>query len=69
MSTSDATLVLEFGQIAASGRLGDVELFTDLEDRDVSDFREKFGDRLAARFNCIRLPPGSIFRTIYIMSS
>jgi len=59
MRTGDATLVLEFGQVSASRRLGDVELFADFQDGDVSDLGEKFGDGFAAvaSVTCFALIP------------
>ena len=47
----DPALVLEFGQIAASRRFRDIELLADLQDRNVADLGEKFGDGLTAGFN------------------
>ena len=47
----DPPLVLQFGQVAASRRFRDIELFADLQDRNVADFGEKFGDGFTAGFN------------------
>ena len=47
MRTRDPALVLQFGQVAAGGGLGDVELLADLQDGDVADLGEKLGDGLA----------------------
>ena len=38
-------------QIAASRRFRDIELLADLQDRNVADLGEKFGDGLTAGFN------------------
>jgi len=51
VGAGDPTLAFEFREIAAGGRLGDVELFADLEHRDVADFAQEFGDSFATSFD------------------
>ena len=43
----DAPLAFQLGQVAPGGGLRDVELFADLQDGNVADFAEEFGDGLA----------------------
>ena len=51
MGAGDATLVLEFGQVAASRRFRNIELLADFQDRNVADLGEKFGDGLTTGLN------------------
>ena len=51
MGAGDATLVFELRQISSSSRLGHIELPADLENGNIADLGEEFGNSLAAGFN------------------